>query len=273
MTASQPTMEALRGLGLTDYQARAYTTLTYRGRSTATEISKEAGIPRTRIYKVLGELEEKEWISVERGRPLHYRAGHPAETFRAAKEKLLGSLEPAESELMTMYDAGEHLGSASMWVLHGQQAIEERVREMLQRTREEVTIFGGLYFPGEPRRLLPLLQELKNRGVQVRVITRDSVTVDGQVVDIAGPFSALGSSLQAAPVPLPVVKFAVVDSRELVLTLVSFEGEDAISSTAMGIWNTYPEMTNMVGSMFSMMWKSRAFHGIIRYLKANDKTL
>jgi hypothetical protein len=49
----------LVGLGLTQYEAKAYVALVRRDSSTAAQVSRLAGVPRQRIYDVLSSLAEK----------------------------------------------------------------------------------------------------------------------------------------------------------------------------------------------------------------------
>ena len=49
----------LTQLGLTTYEAKAYVALLGRDSFTAAQVSRQAGLPRQRIYDVLGSLVEK----------------------------------------------------------------------------------------------------------------------------------------------------------------------------------------------------------------------
>ena len=53
---------ALHNLGLTDYEMRAYISLLKAGKLTASELSEVAGVPYSKIYDVLENLEKKGWI-------------------------------------------------------------------------------------------------------------------------------------------------------------------------------------------------------------------
>ncbi|MBW3022798.1 helix-turn-helix domain-containing protein, partial [Candidatus Woesearchaeota archaeon] len=48
----------LKELGLTENEAKAYETLLRLGKTSASHISKESGVPYGRIYNVLSSLEE-----------------------------------------------------------------------------------------------------------------------------------------------------------------------------------------------------------------------
>ena len=56
MALSRESVEALKLMGLTDYETRAYVTLTSLIAASATEISVAADIPRSKVYQVLKNL-------------------------------------------------------------------------------------------------------------------------------------------------------------------------------------------------------------------------
>ncbi|MHA1328454.1 MAG: helix-turn-helix domain-containing protein, partial [Promethearchaeota archaeon] len=58
--------ESLRAIGLTDYEISIYLTLISKGPMDARELSEASGVPYSRIYNILTQLEkEKMWIIKE----------------------------------------------------------------------------------------------------------------------------------------------------------------------------------------------------------------
>lgn len=51
----------LQALGLTEYEARAYTALLALGRAVPARVARQAGIPRPKIYETLERLEGRGW--------------------------------------------------------------------------------------------------------------------------------------------------------------------------------------------------------------------
>src|SRR5262249_16769210 len=64
-------------LGLTSYEAKAYVALLRRDSSTAAEVARVAGLPRQRIYDVLGSLVERGLASARPGNVVKYGATAP----------------------------------------------------------------------------------------------------------------------------------------------------------------------------------------------------
>src|SRR5437899_3352526 len=90
------TVTQLVRLGLTSYEARAYIALTGRDSFTAAQAARVAGLPRQRIYDVLGSLVQKGLAVARPGSVVKYAATEPAlalELLMATRREELHSLE------------------------------------------------------------------------------------------------------------------------------------------------------------------------------------
>jgi sugar-specific transcriptional regulator TrmB len=92
-------VEKLREIGLTEYEAKAYTALLNAHLSTATQVSEKSGVPRTRIYSVLESLQTKGWIRIISGVPLLFKALEPATVFEKVKEDYAELLDSIKTTL------------------------------------------------------------------------------------------------------------------------------------------------------------------------------
>ena len=57
------------------------------GELTASDISQKSGVPYSKIYEVLGTLEEKGWVCSDDSRPTKYFAKSPATALETTKQK------------------------------------------------------------------------------------------------------------------------------------------------------------------------------------------
>ena len=80
--------DSLKEIGLTDYEISIYLTLISKGPMDARELSEESGVPYSRIYNILTQLEkEKKWIlKEEESRPSRYHPKSPDEALVIAKK-------------------------------------------------------------------------------------------------------------------------------------------------------------------------------------------
>ena len=86
MSNSDKTKKSLEKIGLTSYEIRSYTTLIKDGESNASEISQNSGVPYSKIYEILGTLEEKGWIGSDDSRPTKYFAKAPSNALETTNK-------------------------------------------------------------------------------------------------------------------------------------------------------------------------------------------
>ena len=62
MSISDKTKKSLEKIGLTSYEIKTFSALLKSGEMTASDLSQKSAVPYSKIYEVLGTLEEKGWI-------------------------------------------------------------------------------------------------------------------------------------------------------------------------------------------------------------------
>lgn len=94
--------EALRNIGLTDYEIAIYLTLVVKGPMDARELSEASGVPYSRIYNILTQLEKgKMWIiKEEESRPSRYFAKSPDEALIIAKKQYNDSFDGFSNKII-----------------------------------------------------------------------------------------------------------------------------------------------------------------------------
>ncbi|MFA5746322.1 MAG: helix-turn-helix domain-containing protein [archaeon] len=97
-------LSLLLDFGLTEYEARTLTTLFNFVEADAPHISRNAEIPKTRIYDVLDKLKEKGLVLEVYGRPKKYKVIDPTEIFKYlldAKQNQLSVLDKHVKEVLS----------------------------------------------------------------------------------------------------------------------------------------------------------------------------
>ncbi len=92
-------IEKLRRIGLTEYEAKAYLSLLNDHVTTASKIAEKSGVPRTKIYSVMESLAQKGWIKILSGVPLLFRAISPEDVFEKSKKEYADFLESVQVTL------------------------------------------------------------------------------------------------------------------------------------------------------------------------------
>jgi sugar-specific transcriptional regulator TrmB len=221
----QPAGSPLVNLGLNGYEASAYIALTRRGRATAVEVSRLAGIPRQRVYDVLDALVGRGLASLEPGRPARYAAVAPSDAVDALLAEHRASLERLERDAVEAValltpawsdgrDATDPLSYIE--VLRDPGAIGKRFRELQAAAEREILVFTRPPYAVDPPENVAG-RELLARGVTARSVYERAVYDDTAVADAVRSFIAAGE--QARVVDTLPLKLAVIDERVALFTM------------------------------------------------------
>jgi sugar-specific transcriptional regulator TrmB len=155
----------LAGLGLAEYESKAYLSLLGKNPATPYEIAKSSGIPTSKIYEVLSRLTEKGFItSVEETNKKRYIPIDPDEMLqrqRASTNSLLDSLSRDLSEIR---------GSKAVsyiWNIAGYDYLLEKAVRMISAAQN--TILLSAWKDDFPL-LEPSLKQASRRKVRVAVV-------------------------------------------------------------------------------------------------------
>ncbi|WP_321211343.1 TrmB family transcriptional regulator [Methanothermobacter sp. DP] len=235
---------ALRLMGLTDYQAAAYTAMVSLVSARASEAAEASGIPRSRIYEVLRQLSDRGFVEVERGKPLRYHVVPPAEVFRREKKRIVKELDEAMHQLRRTYEDQVARVPAPVWLIHGQEKIMKKELEIISRTGSELKMRMGFIFRGELRELRHAIERIVDRGADVRIMAPEDLDL----------------SCEVRVVSMPPVRMFVRDSVEMMWIFSRFTPEGSpIPETAMGIWNQYPEIAENYSRIFDSIWYGESY--------------
>jgi len=158
---------ALRELGLSEYEARAYAALLAMGEMTPREVSSAASIPYTKVYEVLRRLEAKGWVRRLSRDPLLYAPRRPEAVISELRASLERRLKEAEEALRELEEAGiRSVAPAGVYLVRKLEALKRIIKGMVMGAREEVLALGST---GE---LLEILKLVPRRPGRVKCIVR-----------------------------------------------------------------------------------------------------
>ena len=147
----------LQALGLTEYEARAYTALLALGRAVPARVARQAGIPRPKIYETLERLEGRGLAARVGQSPLEYAPLSAREYLarsRRAFDDRLGALDRDLSRL------APDPAPEAVYHLYGEEAIRSMCEDLTLNARRT------LFMAGEPA-LAAQLERLTPRGVRI----------------------------------------------------------------------------------------------------------
>ncbi|MCW4049109.1 MAG: hypothetical protein NWE89_05165 [Candidatus Bathyarchaeota archaeon] len=180
--------------GLTDYEARTYVALLSLTKGTANEIVELTGIPHSKIYFVLNNLEKKGWVVVQRGRPSFYKAVPAKYALSIAKDRIVLKLQNAENEIikeLSKLSTSDLIAEkGELWTIRGFNNVVRKVEDLI--TNAESEIFMGFTTENEgflrvfKDRWARVLKVLSSQGVEVKIMLAGVLDVDDAFLESFG---------------------------------------------------------------------------------------
>ena len=144
MSLSEKAGTALEALGLTKTQVKAYVALIEKGTMTASEVSKAARIPYSKVYEALEGLRANGWIEEQKSRPILYTAKSPDTAIEEMNSRHDAERREREQlvlkELTGIYEKKGEQERPEIWILRGTAEILSRLRTMVLDCRNELLI-------------------------------------------------------------------------------------------------------------------------------------
>ncbi|MHA2399071.1 MAG: TrmB family transcriptional regulator [Promethearchaeota archaeon] len=136
--------DSLRSIGLTDYEISIYLTLISKGPMDARELSEASGVPYSRIYNILTQLEkEKMWIiKEEESRPSRYFAKSPDEALVIAKKQYSDSFNEHSNKIIhtltPIYQSHDTPIKIALYVHRGRDVCINKALSLINQSRNSI---------------------------------------------------------------------------------------------------------------------------------------
>ena len=250
MNISDKTRRALEKIGLTSYEIRTFTSLLKDGELTASDLSQKSGVPYSKIYEVLGTLEEKGWIGSDNSRPTKYFAKSPStglETTKQNQEKDFSTNQNIIlSELVPLYEKSGTSEKPEIWVLSGAVNITAKILEMVESCTKEVMIAIPEAGQELVKLALPKLRLLHDKGVEITILTSDKLDKDSTV-----------AIKRVAKVKVKEGLFGggIISDKRYVVILLGPERGDTKSSEIVAIWADHAGLAIFAREYFEYLLK------------------
>ena len=250
MNITDKTRKALDRIGLTSYEIRTFSVLLKSGELTASELSQKSGVPYSKIYEVLGTLEEKGWIGSDDSRPTKYFAKSPATGLETTKQRIENEFAQDKNiilnELVPLYEKSGTSERPDIWVLSGAINIATKIMEMVELCRNEVMI--ALPEAGQElvRQALPKMRSLHDKGVDITVLTSDKMDKE-----------SLKSISRVATVKIKKGLFGggIIADQRYVVILLGPEMGGVQSTDVVAIWADHAGLAGFAKQYFEYLLK------------------
>ncbi len=250
MSISDKTKKSLEKIGLTSYEIKIFSVLLKSGEVVASDLSQKSGVPYSKIYEVLGSLEEKGWIGSDDSRPTKYFAKSPSTGIESIKQKMQSDFLENQNiilnELIPLYEKSGTSERPDIWVLSGAINITVKILEMVDSCREEVMITLPEAGVELVKQALPKLRALHDKGVKITILTSDKIDKE-----------SITAIKRVAEVKIKKDLFAggIISDKRYVVILLGPEIASENSSEIIAIWADHIGLAGFARQYFEYLLK------------------
>ncbi len=159
-------IDQLQSLNFTQYESRAYLSLLEQGNITGYELSKNSGIPASKIYQVLNKLLKKEVILALDSEPVKYTPLPPKEVLSRLKGDYLDTVNNLDSRLDEIFTK-QQLSNNYIWNISGRETILRRVGEFINEAKKHIYLS---VWDEEVEEVKDVLTEADTRNVKIFIV-------------------------------------------------------------------------------------------------------
>jgi HTH-type transcriptional regulator, sugar sensing transcriptional regulator len=246
------TRRVLQNLGLTDYEIKVYLALLDTPASPASDISRVAEVPVSKIYEVLANLERKGWVeSQASARPARYYPKSPSTALQGVRIRTERELKSNEEyllqELMPRYSRKEAQEKPEIWIVRGEYNILAKVQETIDRCKKEILVVVPSALNDVIDLVIPALTEINSAGVSVRIMISSQANIE-----------SLEKISKLSQLRLKENMFGggvISDAKEIILLLGGGrEGVADSSGSALAIWSDHAGLASFAKNYFDFLW-------------------
>jgi len=247
-------IQTLQKLGLSVYESRVYTSLSILGPSKAGDVSKDAQVPKSKIYDIFEGLMRKQMIEVFEDRPKEFRAIAPEVVIknmvdeREQQLKFLKERANAVSSLLHP-SADEEDALEGTWEQRGDKFMEvlNKLAEMLNRAQDYVIDVTRDF--SSSQRLREAIKGCIKRKVKVMMISME--------INSENYYKAKWYNSNKIPIKIFETKIhpriMIIDGKEVALRLDSNPMKKKFKFRS--IWSADPSFVAVMDSYMKNMWK------------------
>ena len=179
-------IDALRELGLPNYEARVFVALQRLGGGTAADVSEVSDVPRSQVYGAAEDLALRGLVELVESSPKRYRPVSLDAARQHLRERVEAQEQRAFRNLEAIRGEGAERSTVDVATLRGRRPVDERVAELVDRADDLV-----IYLVKSPRHvtdgIATTLRERGAAGVTVTLATQHPELADrftGDTVEV-----------------------------------------------------------------------------------------
>ncbi len=166
-------LKILQDLNFTEYEAKAYLALLEKSPLSGYAVSLNSGVPRSKIYEVLGNMINRGDIIVSQESTPLYVPVSPNELISQRKQKAAQIFDTAQKALEQYTISSQN--RESIWNISGHEAIFNRIKEGIKGAKNRILIE---IWKQDAEEFRDVLQEAAQKGIKILIVSYGDLDFD-----------------------------------------------------------------------------------------------
>jgi sugar-specific transcriptional regulator TrmB len=128
----------LQELGLTEYEAYTFVSLTRLGSGTAKDVAEMNHVPRTRVYDAVDTLHDAGLVDIQYTSPRKFTPVSRETAVRKLELERENTIEELRETLAQLEPVDRPFEEFAVWTVSGHEAVASRVFEFIEDAEEEI---------------------------------------------------------------------------------------------------------------------------------------
>jgi len=213
-------LKLLKELNFTEYEAKTYLALLQNPPLSGYAVSLHSGVPRSKIYEVLGGLAERGEVLISHGNPVLYTPLSPKELIAQRKRKADISFKSA-AEALEQYSYTAQ-NRENIWNITGHESILNRIREVIKHATSRILLE---IWKEDAEKIKEELEMASKNGVEIIIVSYGELSFDFAQVYLHDSSDEITSEYGGRWIVLSI------DDKEVVAGIVSLGDESRAAWT------------------------------------------
>lgn len=257
-------MNEISKFGLSQNQSKTFLFLSKSGAKTASQISKSLSLPRTETYHILSQLQSRNIVIADFGKPTKFEtvAIKKAIEILVENEKTrIDELVSSTDEILGLWNLlpdnvpGEGMLIGNRFqILQGKNSILGKIKQLMQNAKKEILIFGsendfGKFYHTD------FFEVIKNTKVNLKILASFSKKSEYIFEDLDSKKIKRFNEVKGGD-----LFFIIIDNQETIFFMKTSQDDNDI----MALWTESTTLINSLKLSFNLIWLKS------NYLKASD---
>ena len=162
-------LDNLVKLGFSENEAKVVECLINKGIACASDIYRESGVPRNKVYETLEKLSRSGYVEIQPGRPVLFKLNNIERMLSLVVEERKRSVEKIIDFIKSENQERTETGDTWAWIVHGRAPIRIKLSD-LARTATSSIFMIGRYPNSYIEYMAAIMKNSVRSGINIRLV-------------------------------------------------------------------------------------------------------